>query len=68
MNWPVSRTGKFQVAPATHATLPHSRCLIQTWLRYVHDNTDDEITHHQFLNAYLVSKEQFPPISIRFAL
>jgi len=23
--------------------------------QYVHDNTDDEITHHQFLNAYLVS-------------
>jgi hypothetical protein len=23
---------------------------------YIHDNTDDEITHHQFLNAYLVSK------------
>ena len=23
---------------------------------YIHDNTDDEITHHQFLNAYLVSR------------
>jgi hypothetical protein len=23
--------------------------------QYVHDNTDDEITHHQFLNAYLMS-------------
>jgi Ferritin-like domain len=23
---------------------------------YIHDNTDDEITHHQFLNAYLASK------------
>jgi hypothetical protein len=23
---------------------------------YIHDNTDDEITHHRFLNAYLVSK------------
>src|SRR5215510_1571502 len=21
--------------------------------QYIHDNTDDEITHHQFLNAYL---------------
>src|SRR6201993_1246916 len=21
--------------------------------KYIHDNTDDEITHHQFLNAYL---------------
>lgn len=27
---------------------------------YVHDNTDDEITHHQFLNAYLVSKRAEP--------
>ncbi len=24
--------------------------------QYIHDNTDDEITHFQFLNAYLVSK------------
>ena len=23
---------------------------------YIHDNTDDEITHYQFLNAYLVSR------------
>src|SRR4029434_542118 len=23
---------------------------------YIHDNTDDEISHHQFLNAYLASK------------
>jgi ferritin-like protein len=27
---------------------------------YTHDNTDDEITHHQFLNAYLVSKGAAP--------
>src|SRR5438874_7119617 len=27
---------------------------------YVHDNTDDEISHHQFLNAYLVSKGTAP--------
>jgi hypothetical protein len=27
---------------------------------YVHDNTDDEITHHQFLNAYLMSKGAAP--------
>src|SRR6266542_1628185 len=27
---------------------------------YIHDNTDDEITHHQFLNAYLVSKGADP--------
>src|SRR6266576_1051797 len=27
---------------------------------YIHDNTDDEITHHQFLNAYLESKGADP--------
>ncbi len=27
---------------------------------YVHDNTDDEITHHQFLNAYLVANGAAP--------
>jgi hypothetical protein len=27
---------------------------------YIHDNTDDEITHHTFLNAYLVSKRAAP--------
>ena len=27
---------------------------------YIHDNTDDEITHHTFLNAYLVSKGTEP--------
>jgi hypothetical protein len=27
---------------------------------YIHDNTDDEITHHQFLNAYLMSKGAAP--------
>jgi hypothetical protein len=28
--------------------------------QYIHDNTDDEITHHTFLNAYLVSKGATP--------
>jgi hypothetical protein len=28
--------------------------------QYIHDNTDDEITHHTFLNAYLVSKGADP--------
>lgn len=27
---------------------------------YIHDNTDDEITHHQFLNAYLTSRGAEP--------
>jgi len=30
---------------------------------YIHDNTDDEITHHQFLNAYLVSRGA-PPANL----
>src|SRR6476469_4020310 len=33
---------------------------------YIHDNTDDEITHHQFLNAYLVSRGATPAILHRF--
>src|SRR5438477_3893608 len=28
--------------------------------QYIHDNTEDEITHHQFLNAYLASKGAAP--------
>jgi ferritin-like protein len=28
--------------------------------QYIHDNTDDEITHHRFLNAYLMSKGAAP--------
>jgi Ferritin-like domain len=28
--------------------------------QYIHDNTDDEITHHNFLNAYLVSNRAAP--------
>src|SRR5436305_5448297 len=28
--------------------------------QYIHDNTDDEITHHMFLNAYLVSRGAAP--------
>ena len=34
---------------------------------YIHDNTDDEITHHQFLNAYLVSRGATPAVLHRFA-
>jgi len=33
---------------------------------YIHDNTDDEITHHQFLNAYLVSRGAVPAVLNRF--
>jgi hypothetical protein len=28
--------------------------------QYIHDNTEDEISHHQFLNAYLMSKGADP--------
>ena len=28
--------------------------------QYIHDNTDDEISHFQFINAYLVSKGATP--------
>src|SRR5436190_20219780 len=30
------------------------------FLHYIHDNTDDEFTHQNFLNAYLVSKDLNP--------
>src|SRR6266478_6093473 len=28
--------------------------------QYIHDNTDDEITHHKFLNAYLMAHGEAP--------
>ena len=34
--------------------------------QYVHDNTDDEFTHQNFLNAYLVSKGEQPVNLERF--
>src|SRR5213083_1781480 len=34
--------------------------------QYIHDNTDDEITHHNFLNAYLVSKGAAPANLLAF--
>jgi len=35
--------------------------------QYIHDNTDDEITHHQFLNAYLVANGAVPADLSAFA-
>jgi len=32
--------------------------------QYIHDNTDDEISHHRFLNNFLVSKGQ-PKVDLR---
>jgi hypothetical protein len=34
--------------------------LDQDFPQYIHDNTDDEITHERFLNAYLKSKGEEP--------
>jgi len=34
--------------------------------QYIHDNTDDEITHQSFLNAYLISKGAEPADFERF--
>ena len=34
--------------------------------QYIHDNTDDEMTHEQFINAYLVSKGADPVNLDRF--
>ena len=34
--------------------------------QYIHDNTDDEITHHRFLNAYLISRGAPPAVLNRF--
>jgi hypothetical protein len=36
--------------------------------QYIADNTDDEISHHQFLNNYLVSKGALPVDLSRFAV
>ena len=32
------------------------RCSTRTWPQYIHDNTDDEVTHFTFLNAYLEAR------------
>jgi len=36
--------------------------------QYIADNTDDEISHHRFLNNYLVSKGAQPIDLSRFAI
>jgi hypothetical protein len=40
--------------------------LDEDFAQYIHDNTDDEITHFQFLNAYLASKGADPVDLERF--
>ena len=35
--------------------------------QYIHDNTEDEISHFTFINAYLASRARIPSIWINFA-
>jgi hypothetical protein len=49
--------------PGGAGNLPYTRAvqvLDEDMDQYIHDNTDDEITHAAFLNAYLVSKGTQP--------
>ena len=43
------------VAAIQNTQLP-SRFWTATWTQYIHDNTEDEFTHQNFINAYLASK------------
>ena len=54
---PDSEVHSGTVNPAYHDALS---MLDEDMDQYIHDNTDDEITHHTFLNAYLVSKGAAP--------
>ena len=59
-NSAASRTTKSQAAVAIQPTRDALEVIEDEMEDYIHDNTDDEITHHQFLNAYLVSKGAAP--------
>ena len=48
------------LTPGDAALLRFPAALDEDMDQYIHDNTDDEITHHTFLNAYLVSKGAAP--------
>src|SRR5213079_2603741 len=54
---PDSEVHSGTVNPAYHDALA---MLDEDMDQYIHDNTDDEITHFKFLNAYLVSKGAAP--------
>jgi hypothetical protein len=54
---PDSEVHSGTVNPAYHDALS---MLDEDMDQYIHDNTDDEITHFKFLNAYLVSKGAAP--------
>ena len=59
-NSAASRTTKSQAASGNEAYSDALEVIEDEMGDYIHDNTDDEITHHQFLNAYLVSKGATP--------
>ena len=49
--------------PGGSGNLPYTNALSvldSDMAQYVHDNTDDEFTHQNFLNAYLISKSADP--------
>ena len=62
-----SRTAKFQAGVGTRLTPPRFRSSTG-YGPYIHDNTDDEFTHQNFLKAYLASKGATLSISIGSAL
>ena len=50
------RTTKFPVEAGNPAYTAALAVLDSDMAQYIHDNTDDEFTHQNFLNAYLASK------------
>jgi Ferritin-like domain len=52
--------GEVPGGSGNHAYTDALEVLDEDMAIYIHDNTDDEITHHRFLNAYLVSKGAAP--------
>ena len=50
-------------ATATGGSAPYTQAILQLdgdMDQYIHDNTEDELTHETFINAYLVSKGASP--------
>ena len=54
-NWAESRTARFREEPAIQSTPTTERESIANFSQYIHDTADDEISHQNFLNAYLVA-------------
>ena len=55
-----SQTAKSRAEPGNPAYTQALKVLDEDMDQYIHDNTEDEITHFRFLNAYLVSKGAAP--------